>query len=83
MARPGHTSTHLSQQYADGQGETQPDFPIGLISISIPISAQINHNQHLSHNTQQRARLVENNVLEFKHQKQQSLATTLIITKML
>lgn len=47
------------------------------------MSVQINHNQHLSHNTQQSGWLVENNVLEFKYQKHQSLATTLIITKML
>lgn len=81
MARPDHISMHLSQQYADGQAETQPAFFKGLISI--PMSVQINHNQHLSHNTQQSAWLVENNVLECKHQKHQSLATTLIITKVL
>lgn len=66
MASPGFISMHISQQYADGRAETQPAFPEGLISI--PISVQINHNQHLSHNTQQSGGLVENNVLEFKHQ---------------
>ena len=57
--RTGLIRMHLSQQYADSLAEIQPAFPG---DFSILTSVQINHNQHLSHNTGQNRQLVENNL---------------------